>query len=147
MQAADVVLRRGHISIAVEICVSTSMDHEFDNVRKCLEAGFSRVAVIATGRKRLDNIQSAVTGGLEPEQSAQVSYHTPDEFLDELRKLAAASEQSPAVQPMAAKEKRGLFEVERNFPKQSPEEQKATQQGSHELLTKTMSTPPEPDQS
>jgi hypothetical protein len=141
MQAADVVLRRGHVAIAVEITITTSVDHEFGNVRKCLDAGFSRVAVVSTGRKNLEAIAAAVAGGLGPEAAAKVSYHTPDEFLDELRKLAAASEQPPATQPMAAKEKRGMFEVERNFPKQSPDEQKVTQQGIHDVVTKVMTTP------
>ena len=147
MQAADVVLRRGHIAIAVEITVTTGVDHEFGNVRKCLEAGFARVAVVSTGRKHLEAIAEAVRGGLGPEHAARVSYHTPDEFLDELRTLAATSEQPPAVQPMAAREKRGMFEVERNFPTQSSEEQKSTQQGIHDLLTKTMSKPPAPGSS
>ncbi len=147
MQAADVVLRRGHIAIAVEITVTTGIDHEFGNVRKCLEAGFARVAVVSTGRKHLEAIAAAVAGGLGPEQAAKVCYHTPDEFLDELRTLVATSEQPPAVQPMAAREKRGMFEVERNFPTQSSEEQKVTQQGIHDLLTKTMAKPPAPGSS
>ena len=144
MQAADVVLRRGHVAIAVEITITTSVDHEFGNVKKCLDAGFARVAVVSTGRKNLEAIAAAVAGGLGPEAAAKVSYHTPDEFLDELRKLAAASELPPATQPLAAKEKRGMFEVERSFPKQSPNEQKATQQGIHDVVTKVMTTPPPP---
>jgi hypothetical protein len=142
MQAADVVLCRGHVAIAVEITITTSVDHEFGNVRKCLDAGFARVAVVSTARKNLEAISAAVAGGLGPEAAAKVSYHTPDEFLDELRKLAAASELPPAMQPMAAKEKRGMFEVERNFPKQSSDEQKATQHGIHDVVTKVMTTPP-----
>jgi len=59
-----------------------------------------------------------------------------------LRKLAATSEQPPASQPMAAKDKRHGFEIERNFPKQTPAEQKATQQGIHEVVTKAIIGPP-----
>ena len=142
MQAADLVLRRGHIGIAVEITVTTSADHEFGNVQKCLAAGFGRVAVVSTGRKQLEAIAAAVQGGLGPEAAAKVSYQTPDEFLDELRKLAAASELPPAAQPMPVTEMVDGFEVERNFPQQSAEVQQASQQITHEIMTKAITTPP-----
>ena len=148
MQAADLVLRRGHIAIAVEIGSSaTSVNHEFENVQKCLNAGFSRVAAIATGRSFLQKLEAAVSGALGPQEAAKVGYYLPDEFLDELRKLAPISEQPPAPQPMPAKEMRDGFEIERNFPQQSPDEQKASQHGIHELLTKTMASPPSPKKS
>ena len=142
MRAADLVLRRGHLGIAVEIAsASSNVNHEFENVQKCLDAGFSRVAAIAGGRKFLDTLAAAVSGALGPEAAAKVGYYTPDEFLDELRRLAAVSEQPPAAQPMPAKDMRGGFEIERNFPQQTTEEQKATQQGIHEIMTKTMTMP------
>jgi hypothetical protein len=142
MQAADLVLRRGHLGIAVEIAsASSNVNHEFENVQKCLDAGFSSVAAVAGGRKFLEALASAVQGAMGPEAAAKVGYYTPDEFLDELRKLAVVSEQPPAVQPMPAKDMRGGFEIERNFPQQTMEEQKATQQGIHEIMTKTMTQP------
>lgn len=149
MQAADVVLRRGHVDIAVEIAsASSNVNHEFENIQKCLKAGFSRVAAVASGRKFLETLAAAVQGALGPGLAGKVSYHTPDELLDELRKLAAASELPPPAQPMAAKELRGEFEIERNFPQQSAAELKATQQGIHDLVTKTITTPPPaPDKS
>jgi hypothetical protein len=142
MRAADLVLRRGHLGIAVEIAsASSNVNHEFENVQKCLDAGFSRVAAVAGGRKFLDALAAAVSGALGPEVAAKVGYYTPDEFLDELRRLAAVSEQPPAAQPMPAKDMRDGFEIERNFPQQTTEEQKATQQGIHEIMTKTMAMP------
>ena len=142
MQAADVVLRREHLLIAVEISVTTSVDHEFGNVQKCLDAGFLQVAVVSTGRKQLDAIAAAVQGGLGPEAAAKVGYFTPDEFLDELRKLVPVTELPPAVQPMPANEMIDGFEVERNFPQQSAEEQKSAQQTIHEIVTKAITRPP-----
>jgi hypothetical protein len=143
MQAADVMLRRGHLDIAVEIAsTSSNVNHEFENVQKCLQAGFSRVAAVSGGRKFLDAWAAAILGALGPEAAAKVGYYTPDEFIDELRKLAAASEQPPAAEPMAAKDKRHGFVIERNFPKQTPAEQKATQQGIHEVVTRAIAGPP-----
>jgi hypothetical protein len=142
MEAADVVIRRGHIDIAVEIAVESTRDHEFQNVTKCLAAGFSRIAVVATGCKFLEYIAADVQGALGPEAAAKVGYYTPDEFIDELRKLAAASEQPPAPQPMATKDKRHGLEIERIFPRQTPGEQKTTQKGIHQVIQNVLKNPP-----
>ena len=136
--AADLVLRRGHVEIAVEITVTTSVDHEFENVKKCLAAGVGRVAVIATGRKRLEEIAAAVQGGLGSAAAAKVGYHTPDEFLAELQKLAKVAEASPASEPMARTDQKLGFEITRNSPKQSPEEQRLNQQAIHEVTLKAI---------
>jgi hypothetical protein len=136
--AADLVLRQGHLEIAVEIAITTSIDHEFENVQKCVRVGFKRVAVIATGRKRLEDIAAAVQGGLGAEAAARVTYHTPDEFLTELQKLAKTAEAPPASEPMARTSKVLGFEITRNFPKQSPEEQRLNQQAIHEITLKAM---------
>ena len=138
MQAADVVLRRGHVHIAVEIAsASSNINHEFANVQKCLQAGFSRVVAVAGGRKFLDGLAAAVLGALGPETAAKVAYQTPDEFIDELRRLAAASELPPPAQPMAAREVRGGFEIERTFSPASPE----TQQVIHAIVTRAITAP------
>jgi hypothetical protein len=136
--AADLVVRRGQIEIAVEISITTGVDHEFENVKKCLVAGFKRVAVVATGRKQLEGIAAAVQGGLGSEASAKVGYHTPDEFLAELQKLAKATEAPPPSEPMAKTGKILGFEITRNFPKQSAEEQRLNQQAIHEVTLKAM---------
>ena len=136
--AADLVLRRGSVEIAVEITITTGVDHEFENVKKCLASGIGRVAVVATGRKHLDEIAAAVQGGLGSEAAAKVGYHTPDEFLAELQKLAKATELPPASAPMAKTGKILGFEITRNFPKQSPEEQRLNQQAIHEVTLKAL---------
>ena len=141
MQAADVVLRRGHVHIAVEIAsTSSNINHEFENIQKCLKAGFSRVVAVASGRKFLDGLAAAVRGALGSETAAKVGYQTPDEFIDELRRLAAASELPPPAQPLAAKEVRGGFEMERTFSPASPE----TQQVIHEIVTKAITARDKP---
>jgi hypothetical protein len=136
--AADLVLRRGPVEIAVEITITTGVDHEFGNVKKCLASGIGRVAVVATGRKHLEEIAAAVQGGLGPEAAAKVGYHTPDEFLAELQKLTKTAEAPPAAAPMAKTGKALGFEITRNFPKQSPEEQRLNQQAIHEVTQKAL---------
>ena len=97
-----------------------------------------RVAVVATGRKHLDEIAAAVQGGLGSATAAKVGYHTPDEFLAELQKLARATELPPPLAPMAKTGKALGFEITRNFPKQSPEEQRLNQQAIHEVTLKAL---------
>jgi len=136
--AADLVLRRGPVEIAVEITVTTGVDHEFENVKKCLASGVGHVAVVATGRKHLEAIAAAVQAGLGSEATAKVGYHTPDEFLVELQKLAKTAEEPPPSEPMAKTSKALGFEINRNFPKQSQEEQRLNQQAIHEVTKKAL---------
>jgi hypothetical protein len=136
--AADLVLRLGHIEIAVEITVTTSVDHEFENVKKCLDAGFARVAMIATGRKRLNEIADAVKAGLGSAALAKVSFHTPDEFLLELQNLAKTATAAPPSLPMAKHDKKLGFEIERFFNKLKPTEQQANDRAINEVVLKTL---------
>jgi hypothetical protein len=136
--AADLVLRRGQIEIAVEISITTGVDHEFENVKKCLASGIGRVAVVATGRKQLEAIAAAVQGGLGSEAAAKVGYHTPDEFLAELQRLAKIGEEPPPSEPMAKTGKILGFEITRNFPKLTAEEQRLNQQAIHEVTMKAL---------
>ena len=142
MPTADVVLRQDHLHIAVEIASTASnVNHEFENVQKCLNFGFSHIAAIASGRKFLETLAEAVKGAMGPEEAGKVGYYTPDEFIDELRKLAAGCKQPPAPQPMATKDKRHGLEIERIFPNQTPEEQKASQSAIHQIFQTNMKPP------
>lgn len=99
-QAADVGLLMGKIRIAVEIALpdSGTTNHEFQNVQKCFEAGYDRVAVISTERGRLDAIAATVKAGLDRSLAAKVTYHLTDEFIDSLPALAAEF-RPPPLQP------------------------------------------------
>ena len=139
-QAADVVLRRGELSIAVEISVTTTTDHEFGNVAKCVAAGFNRVAVLSPSREKLQAIAAAVDAGLDAKQRTHISYHTPDEFIAELRKLA---ESTAVAAPATATERstRG-YKVRRHGPSVSSEERKATEEAAIRLIAETMKRKP-----
>jgi hypothetical protein len=136
--AADLIVRRGPVAIAVEIAISTSIDHEFENVKKCLDAGFERVAVIATGRKRLTDIAEAVQGGLGSEAAAKVGFHTPDEFLAELQTLAKTTDEPPPATPLAKTDKILGYVVERVFVNLSPQELRENQQAIYRLAKDKM---------
>lgn len=85
---ADVVLRRGEQSIACEISVTTTVEHEVGNVTKCLTAGFKRVAVICLTRKKAGRIQQAVGEAVAAHDTSRVGYYLVEEFISKLYEWA-----------------------------------------------------------
>jgi hypothetical protein len=135
-QAADLVLRLGDMAIAVEITVTTTTSHEFENIQKCLDAGFKRVAVIAISPKRLEDIADAVRGALGTEAAAKVRYYSPDDFIAELQKLATV-QKPEAVLPPGERKSHGRT-VRRHLPKLSPEELKQREDVVNKMLVDTL---------
>ncbi|MDE2133942.1 MAG: ATP-binding protein [Alphaproteobacteria bacterium] len=75
----DVLLERDGALAAVEISVSTPVEHEIENVRKCLAAGYPRVAVIlAKSRATQAKYESAILEAFSGEEKQRVSFHTPE---------------------------------------------------------------------
>jgi hypothetical protein len=85
---ADVVLRRGERTIACEISVTTTVEHEIGNVTKCLKAGFKHVAMICLTRKKADLIRQGVEAAVPETDPARVGYYLCDEFLTTLHDWA-----------------------------------------------------------
>ena len=137
-QAADLLLQQGGTTIAVEITVTTSVDHEFDNVKKCLAAGLTRIAVVSTNPRQLEAIAAAVQGGLGSEAAAKVSYHSPDDFIAELRKLAAEIKARPASALPPSEVKSHGRPVRRHWPKLSAEEQEQKESIAVRVIGNTM---------
>jgi len=133
-QSADVLLQCGGTTIAVEIAVSTSITHEFENVKKCLSAGVTRLAVITPRTGRLDEIKAAVEAGLGPEAAAKVSYHSADDFIAHLQKLAAEIKSKPVTPTLPGERiSHGLL-IRRHAPQQTPEERKSKEQLAHQVM-------------
>lgn len=69
----DVALRKGERSIACEIGISTSAEHELQNIQKCLAAGFERVVHVSADKKAMARIRASVDTLPDTAQSARVS--------------------------------------------------------------------------
>jgi hypothetical protein len=136
-EAADLVLRNGGEAIAVEISITTTVDHEFGNVQKCLSADFSRVAVISPRPDHLKAIAVAVKGGLGPEQAEKVSYHSPDEFIAELMRLAQEAAKS-AKPPVPQESVTRGYKVRGHSPSHSVAERKAKEDMAIKLMAEMM---------
>ena len=136
-EAADLVLRNGGEAIAVEISVTTTVDHEFGNVKKCLSAGFSRVAVISPRPDHLKAIAVSVKGDLGPGQAEKVSYHSPDEFIAELKRLAQEAAKS-AKPPVPQESVTRGYKVRGHAPTLTDEERKAKEDMAIKLMAEMM---------
>ncbi|MCG3134379.1 MAG: hypothetical protein HMLKMBBP_01685 [Planctomycetes bacterium] len=86
---ADVLLERGDERIAVEISITTSADHEVGNLKKCLEAGVSRVAVLSPVPPVLQRIQEAALAALPEADFTRIVFTSAEEFVAALAEPAA----------------------------------------------------------
>ena len=87
--SVDVALTKEEKSIAVEISVTTKPEHEFGNVKKCLNAGFERVFLISSNKRHLGKLKKYIEPLLNTEQIGQVHCAAPDEFIAYLDSLGA----------------------------------------------------------
>ena len=87
----DVLLERDGVAVAVEISVSTPVAQEQDNLRKCMDADFDRVAVVlAKSRATSGKYSAALLEGLGTEERERVSILAPEELPDYIAALAPA---------------------------------------------------------
>jgi hypothetical protein len=97
MGSVDVALERERQSVACEISVSTGIEHEIGNIRKCLAAGFGHVVLVLPERKAIARARDAVTAALSDEDVKKVRVLTPEDcfaFVDSLDAPAAEREEN-----------------------------------------------------
>ncbi|MDA1277207.1 MAG: type IV secretion system DNA-binding domain-containing protein [Verrucomicrobia bacterium] len=133
-QKIDVALEKPNLTIACEISIMTTVDHEVGNVAKCLNAGCQHVAVICIIQGRLAKIQEAVSGCLQAEELTRVGYYTPDQFIAYLQSLASHESAAPPADEL----KLGKYKIKRRSSKLTPEEAKAHEAAGLKMLAETM---------
>jgi Type IV secretion-system coupling protein DNA-binding domain len=85
----DVLLERDGVVAAIEISVSTPVAHEIANLRKCLDAGYPRIAVIlAKSKKTRATYKAALIESMAPTERERVSFLAPEELPDFIAGLA-----------------------------------------------------------
>lgn len=131
--SADLILQKEGYSIACEISVTTTIDHEFGNITKCLKGGFNAIAVISTKKAWLKAIAEAVSGALGISEAAKISYFTPDQFIEHLANLPVAVATPPAAAVETVTTSRG-FKVKRSAPKLSPEERRLREEEANKTI-------------
>jgi Type IV secretion-system coupling protein DNA-binding domain len=83
---ADVCLVRESLSVACEISVTTDVEHEIANLRKCVEHGFTHILCISPEKK----IREALTKAAANHQSATVHVIAPEDIVTALDTFGAS---------------------------------------------------------
>ena len=76
----DVVLERDNLRVAIETTVTTSVSHEAKNVRKCIEAGYQSIVVVAAAEKRLVNLEGYISREVEIPEGVSVDFLTVEQL-------------------------------------------------------------------
>lgn len=88
--SVDVALEKDGQAIACEISVTTTVEHEVGNIRKCLDAGFTQIVVVTSDNRSLDKLRTAAVAGLGEKKLAPVQFFLPEDLFLYLDQLAAA---------------------------------------------------------
>lgn len=89
MGSVDVSLEKDGCSIACEITVTTTIDHEVGNIQKCLAAGFLYVVLISSDRKAITKAREALSATLGVEELKKVRVLTPEDFFEFVETIEA----------------------------------------------------------
>lgn len=84
--SVDVALEREGLSVACEIGVSSSCEHEIGNVQKCISAGFSSVVAIVADKNRMKKMSSLVNSQLAG-SAHQCRVLSPEQLFEFLHSL------------------------------------------------------------
>lgn len=85
--SVDVSIERDALSIACEICVTTSTGHEVGNLRKCLAAGFMYVVAVGTEQKALKALAKAMEES--GDSDSRLRFFMPEDLFAFLAELDA----------------------------------------------------------
>lgn len=95
-RGVDVALRKGEVTIACEICITTDDAHELGNVRKCLEAGYQHVVAVSPDARRLMKLRRLIKRDLNEGELARVHFFAPPDlfaFIQEIEVQQLSREQ------------------------------------------------------
>ena len=127
----DVLLEADGVQIAVEVSVTTPVEWERQNLRKCLAAGFPQVAlVLAKSQQTARRYQEAVVEGLSEADRARLSLLYPDDLPAFIAALA------PTLEP-SAKIVKG-YRVKVSQTEVSPEEARARRDTVARLISQSV---------
>ena len=87
----DVLIERDGVLAAVEISVTTPVEHEIENLRKCLACNYPRIAVVlAKSRTRQQSYQAQLDAMVSREMRERIVYLVPEDLPTFIASLAAS---------------------------------------------------------
>ena len=94
----DVLVERAGALAAIEISVTTPIEHEFENLRKCLAAGYARVAVVLAKSKTAQaSYRTALRESIAEGDRERVSFLAPEELPGFIASLAPLPEPTERI--------------------------------------------------
>ncbi len=127
----DVLIERDGVLAAIEVSVTTPVEHERENLRKCLACAYPRIAVVlAKSRTVQSNYRAALREGLNEPDLARVSFLTPEELPSFIASLAPPPEPTERIV-------RG-YKVKASRVPTSPEDAKSRQDTVARLIAKSL---------
>jgi hypothetical protein len=128
--SVDVALEKEGRTIACEICVTTTVEHEVGNIQKCLAAGFEHVALISSERKILAKAREAIAAAVGEADRKRVQVLTPEEFFAFVETLeAGAARREETVHG---------YKVKVQYQPVGEEEKKAKKQAISQVILKAV---------
>lgn len=82
---ADVVLKKEGFTVACEISITTSVEHEIANVQKCIAAGFTHIIFICKDQKRREKVRKGFPSTIS--EHANITYIAPEDIVATLDNL------------------------------------------------------------
>ncbi len=127
----DVLIEREGVIAAVEISVTTPVEHERENLRKCLGEGYKRIAVVLAKSKTVQtSYRTALLEAVSEADRERVTLLTPEELPDFIASLAPPPEPSERVV-------KG-YRVRGSLTSASPEEARARREAVTRLIAKSL---------
>lgn len=93
----DVVARRGDDRILVEVSVTTTREHEYANIKKCLEFGGTHVLLVATPARHLTSMKRHIEPLLTSSEKELVRFMSPEELPTFFDALAIHTPAAPSI--------------------------------------------------
>jgi hypothetical protein len=93
----DVGMRRDNLQVACEVSVTTSVEHELDNIEKCLRTGYDYVLSVSKNEEHLQKIRILANEKLEAKELLRVSFLLPEKvgaFLTSITPKEVLKEQT-----------------------------------------------------
>jgi excisionase family DNA binding protein len=106
-ETVDVGLRKGDVRVAIEISSTTKAEHEMQNIRKCLEAGYDYVVSVCAEDKRLQMLKAEAKKSFSPRELERIRFFAPSRVKDFLKSLSvpAIVSENPIVSGQISRQK------------------------------------------
>jgi len=127
----DVLLERDGVVAAIEISVTTPVEHELENLQKCLSCDCPRIAIVLAKSKKVQATYRAALIKIVPEsQRERVSFLTPEEIPGFIGALAPPPDPTERIV-------KG-YRVKGSFTQTTGEDTRVRQEALAKLIAKSL---------